>query len=503
MREQYLPSVCQVHSAIYRNEIAAPKCDVLIKRNEVDTLQAFINQLLFYSKGNHKILDRYFVGFSIPQLGNEFDLLRFGENYIVNIELKGVLPAESKEEKVTNQLKKQYYYLKFLGRPVKEYAFVESDGIYQYNPCTISIEKVPMSALVEALTSQIVSEDFDIERAFVPSNYLVSPFNKVNEFINGEYFLTMDQSNQKKQIISAMEHKEYLFYCVCADAGTGKTLLVYDIAKDLIRLNKSIVILHCATLNEGQEELNKSHSWDIRPIRVLRSQFIDVVLGSPELIIIDESQRIKRDQLDKLLEYAVQNSIPLLFAYDPKQFLKSGETRDIHDFLSTNYDRKTAPIYKLTTKIRTNKKIASFIYNMFNIGHSRDNLDYSAITIEYFEDYNSADKYLKHLEESHEWKTITFTASQYSHEPVDALSSLSETKAHSVIGQDFPNVVFAMDSNFWYKENKLMVSDSYYSIRGMLYQIVTRAVNKLKIVVIKNPSLYEKLMEIKHMGDSR
>ena len=105
MREQYLPSVCQVHFAIYRNEIAAPKCDVLIKRNEVDTLQAFINQLLFYSKGNHKILDRYFVGFSIPQLGNEFDLLRFGENYIVNIELKGVLPAESKEEKVTNQLK--------------------------------------------------------------------------------------------------------------------------------------------------------------------------------------------------------------------------------------------------------------------------------------------------------------------------------------------------------------------------------------------------------------
>lgn len=31
------------------------------------------------------ILNGYYVGFSIPQIANEFDLLRFGSNYIVNI----------------------------------------------------------------------------------------------------------------------------------------------------------------------------------------------------------------------------------------------------------------------------------------------------------------------------------------------------------------------------------------------------------------------------------
>jgi hypothetical protein len=201
--------------------------------------------------------------------------------------------------------------------------------------------------------------------------------------------------------------------------------------------------------------------------------------------------------------YASKAKIPLLFLYDPKQFLKSGETCNIFDYLSANYPAITAPMHKLTTRIRTNKKLASFIYNLFNIGRSRDNLDYEDISIEYFKDYDSADRYIKHLESTQNWKFITFTASQYREETVDALSSLSEVKAHSVIGQDFPNVVFAMDANFWYNENKLMTNYAYYSIRGMLYQIVTRAVSKLKIVVVGNQSLYEKLIAIKHMGSQK
>ena len=48
-----------------------------------------------------------------------------------------------------------------------------------------------------------------------------------------------------------------------------------------------------------------------------------------------------------------------------------------------------------------------------------------------------------------------------------------------------------------------MTNYAYYSIRGMLYQIVTRAVSKLKIVVVGNPSLYEKLIAIKHMGSQK
>ena len=58
-----------------------------------------------------------------------------------------------------------------------------------------------------------------------------------------------------------------------------------------------------------------------------------------------------------------------------------------------------------------------------------------------------------------------------------------------------------MDDNFRYNENKLSAKKGYYSAQGMLYQIVTRVVDELKIVVLDNPSLYLKLLEIKAMGE--
>jgi len=49
--------------------------------------------------------------------------------------------------------------------------------------------------------------------------------------------------------------------------------------------------------------------------------------------------------------------------------------------------------------------------------------------------------------------------------------------------------------------NKLMARNGYYSAQGMLYQIVTRVIDELKILVFNNPSLYLKLLEIKAMGE--
>ncbi|EUJ18396.1 hypothetical protein MAQA_09229 [Listeria aquatica FSL S10-1188] len=42
------------------------------------------------------ILIIFFLGYKIPQIGEEFDLLRLGKNYHLNIELK----SEASEEKI-------------------------------------------------------------------------------------------------------------------------------------------------------------------------------------------------------------------------------------------------------------------------------------------------------------------------------------------------------------------------------------------------------------------
>lgn len=95
-------------------------------------------------------------------------------------------------------MKKQHYYLKFLEKEIKEFTYIENDGFYCYNVCNDMVGHVEIQSIVNILANQFVDFDIDPENLFKPSNYLVSPFNKVEQFISGEYFLTTDQAKKKK-----------------------------------------------------------------------------------------------------------------------------------------------------------------------------------------------------------------------------------------------------------------------------------------------------------------
>ncbi|MBR2505416.1 MAG: DUF2075 domain-containing protein [Bacilli bacterium] len=503
MKPQYLLSVCQAHRAHYDGKLKLDKNHLLLKRNEVKTLDKLCDLISQEYTDYYELLNGYFVGYSIPQIANEFDLLRFGTDYIINIEMKGPLTEDKKLTTISAQMRKQHYYLKFLGKELKVITFVEDDGFYLYKQESDEVISVDINAVIEFIQKQTLDENVDLEKIFKPSNYLVSPFNKVERFIAGEYFLTTDQAKKKREIIESIDKNEFIFFCISADAGTGKTLLTYDIAKTYKALGKSTLVFHCATLNSGQFDLINKYQWDIRSIKSLRGKEAIDVVGFPDLIVVDEAQRIWKSQLDRLIRHALEWKIKVIFSYDPKQYLRENETLDIHSYLNEEYSTSTAPLKGLTKRIRTNKKLASFVNNMMIIGSSKDNLDYTDITIEYFSNTQSAEEYIQFLDNSAGWKAITFTPSQYEKEPVDSLSRLCDEKAHGVIGQEFEKVVFAMDSNFKYNErNRLSAKVNYYSLRGMWYQIVTRAVNELKIIVIDNPELYEKLLQIKSMGNT-
>ena len=58
-----------------------------IRDYELDCIENFVNNLL--NEGEDVIVTtNFYLGYSIPQIGKEFDLLRFGDNYIINIEIK-------------------------------------------------------------------------------------------------------------------------------------------------------------------------------------------------------------------------------------------------------------------------------------------------------------------------------------------------------------------------------------------------------------------------------
>ena len=447
--------------------------------------------------------DGYFVGYTIKQIGKEFDLLRFGDDTILNIELKSEMKVANKAKKILKQMEINYYYLNFLGKRVVVVTYVENDGFYIYVPETKTLEAIDSKKVSYIIKNHVPNMTIDPDCEFVPSNYLISPFNSTDAFINGEYFLTTRQQTIKEEIITELKTTPSSYFCIAANAGTGKTLLTYDIAKEQIQTGKKVVLIHSGKLNEGHQKLKDKFGWTIYSVSQFKRIPVKYVLGECDLMLIDEAQRIRRPQLESIIEYSQNRGIPIIFSYDPKQFLRDGEDRDVQSYLEATHPEIPVKSKKLTTKIRTNKELASFITNLFEIGKSKDHLNYSCITVNYIEEETQLKPYIEYLRKQQGWQPITFTTSLYDLDPFDSLADVSDKNAHDVIGQEFSKVVFVMDENFQYVGNRLAAKHAYYSPTGMLYQITTRVVDELKIIVFNNPDLYLKLLEIKEMGNTQ
>lgn len=453
---------------------------------------------------NVDVFDGYYIGYSIPQISKEFDLLRIGFDKIINIEIKSYLEPDIRDEKIIKQLKKNNYYLNFLEKDVRLYAYIENDGFFKYVKSTEKIEKIEAAEVVNDILGQVVDYNFKIEQQFKPSKYLVSPFNQVEKFLMNEYFLTSSQEEIKKVFIKGYEDKQLDCLCLSAHAGTGKTLLSYDIVHECIKKGISTLIIHCGKLNAGHEELKRKKGWNIYSISAITNEDrMKLIAKEKRVILVDEVQRINRKQLEWIISFAKEHKAVLLFSYDPRQVLKKGEGINLFPYMLENHSEVKTISKTLTTKIRTNKAMASFVRNMFERGSSRDNLNYENITIEYMDNLEDVRRYIGYLEKNRGWKAITFTASMYNIEPVDRLSVITDVNAHDIIGQEFEKVVFVLDDIIKYDDtsNKLLAKRCYYSVSGMLYQIVTRVVNELKIIVLDNPKLYKDLLDIKKMGD--
>ena len=500
MKPQNLLSVYQGSSALESLGPLANKKFKVLKKHEIRVLSSFCNIMKIFGCSLSDF-DGYFVGYSIGQIGKEFDLLRFGDNSIINIEIKSELKIANKEEKILTQMRMNYYYLKFLGKPTVIFTYAENDGFYKYDEKSDMIKRVDAQVVATCMQTHVVNYGIDPDKEFVPSNYLISPFNSTDKFMKGEYFLTPAQQKVKDEVYNELINMPFMYFSISANAGTGKTLLMYDIAKEMIQDGQRVAIVHCGILNEGHIRLRDTYKWNILPIKAFRRTPVDSIINGCSVVFIDEAQRIHLVQLQMIIEKSVEKRIPLIFSYDTKQYLRGNEGHNIEEYVQINYPNISVSPKRLTNKIRTNKKMASFITNFFSIGKSQNDLDYGCITIEYMDDLSTLHEYADFLENSG-WTLLTFTTSSYDPDPYNIIASLGGKNAHNVIGQEFSKVVFIMDENFRYNEsNQLEARNGYYSAQGMLYQIATRVIDELKIIVLDNPELYLKLSEIKAMGE--
>lgn len=464
--------------------------DIKIKAEELNDLDSLVNELK-EENDDHEIYDNFFVGFSIGQIGKEFDLLRIGENCIVNIELK----REDTGVRIVEQLKKNRYYLSFLKKDIWNFTYVHEDNkLYMLNEsddlCVSSVQE-----LVDVLSNQRIEPIENIDSLFNPTNYLVSPFNSTDAFLNGNYFLTDHQEQIKKNVMPSKKRTVSNFVSIYGAAGTGKTLLTYDIAKSYIREGKNVVIFHCGNLNNGHYKLRKAAFGTIEPIKEVNRYIDNNTLTDYDLVIFDEVQRVYPAQIRSAIGIIKQSGTKCIFSYDSQQCLANKEIiRNIPELL----DAEASPAkFKLTEKIRTNKEIAAFIKNLFDLSKQNHSQKYSNVEISYFSNSEDLKKALVLLE-SQGWETINYTPSQYNREPFDNYTIYGSESAHQVIGQEFDKVVAVVDKHFYYNNaGKLSYrSSTHYNATKMLFQIVTRTRKKLHIIIMDNEEMLKNCIAI-------
>lgn len=459
---------------------------ITIKKSEVGDINTLI-EILRNGQCNEAIFNSYYVGYKIPQIGKEFDLIRLGFNYNVNIEIKSNLD----EVKMKQQLCRNEYYLKYLGKPLNSISFSSQDKNFYRLNSNGDLLQSNLNEVLEVLSGQDVEITKSIDDRFQPSNYLISPFNSATRFLSSEYFLTAQQEEIKSLVINIiLGGKKAKFISLTGSAGTGKTLLAFDIVADLIKNGRTPLVVHCGSLNQGHFEL-MSAGWHIISIKHIR----EYDLKKFNVILIDEAQRIRSQQLSDLVTHVEKSNGCCIFSFDRFQTLTDAETRKN---ISKEIESVAGIVsFVLKGKIRTNKEIATFINALFNKSLGIRVANTGNIELLYFKDNDSAKNYISSLNED-EWKVIRFTPSQYDKEHHTSYSSDSSSTSHQVIGQEFDGVVVTIDNYFEYdmKGDLVYTSNAYYQPVKMLFQNITRTRNKLKIIIINNPTILDECLSI-------
>jgi len=480
-------SLVQAYGSLHASEYEAYKkhYGIDIKNNEVDDLKQLVvkmYEVLQYVN----IFNDFYVGYKIQHISKEFDLLRFGDNYILNIELK----KRSTEEKVKKQLLRNKYYLSHINNVVHNFSYVvETDTLYKLG-MTNELEVVEFDLLTQLLTNQNLLKIDTPDSLFNPSDYLVSPFNSTEKFINNQYFLTNQQEDINSQIVNVINNTSPAFVSITGGPGTGKTLLTYDIVK-WIKLTKRTLIVHCGNLNEGHHRLN-SLGWQIIPIKILKHHN----LNNFDLVVVDETQRIRSNQFDQLVTDAKANNTICIFSYDKQQTLSSQESRlDIEAKINAI---GTVTQFKLSDKIRTNKEIAGFIKLLFN--NQRNDVPFvncGNVDFDYFTDHGSVKNYIQ-LIGNDGWEVLNLTPSLHGTEHHESYSDSLNKCSHAVIGQEFDNVAVVIDEYFSYDSTGSLIyrSSTYYDSVKMLFQNITRTRKRLKLIIIGNNQVLNRCLTV-------
>ncbi len=491
---------------LFERQMSGRRPYLKVREWEIDGLRLFISTLQNYCEKAYEL--EFYYSFTLPKLGKEFDLLRVNSNYVVNIELKSRAVTE---EAIKKQLLVNRYYLSTIGRNAYFYTFVSDTGTLMRLSNSGRLVEATWEELSSVLLNQTDCFKDDIEELFKEDRYLISPLTDPGRFLRGEYFLTNQQSDIKKQILK----KIHTFKTKKAELppvqgftglpGTGKTILLFDLAMELSKVDK-VCILHMGSHEKELEQL------DERLKRIDFYYFEDKerlgYIKPYSTILVDEGHRMSAEDVRFIFALSKEFNAPVIFSYDSEDPIAECERLDSgYVYLKDLADYTE---YRLTNKIRLNTELSSFIKCVMDATSNRRH-EYPSVSL-VFGDDEEAEKLIENYMDDGFVYIYDKTLRQPSEglvfkEGSAALCAAECIEVREATCKEFDRIVMLMDDTFAYDEFGRLISNSGSDRRVRnLFHGLSRAKENIALVVRGNHALFNVILHIlqgMHPGEKK
>lgn len=444
-----------------------------LKEWELESMRALVDQLELHMQDVSAL--RLFYSFQIPRLGKEFDLLQIREDQIINIELKS---GSVSEEAIQKQLIQNRYYLSVLGKPIQSYTYISSQNRLMRLTNHDHVIEASWNQLCAALQKGGKDYSGDIENLFRAEWYLFSPLTEPNRFLNKEYFLTAQQRDIKRQILKKIREEQTGYFSFSGLPGTGKTLLLYDIAMKLSN-RQQVCIIHCGEAGKKWEILHKRlQRIDFLSDNQLETQFS---LEDYHAILVDEAHLLSVEKLNVLLDMSEDR--PIIFSSDSEEMISPKEMDQ--STMKRMQELPNLQTFRLTNRIRTNAELSSFIQNMMHLPVRKNQNEFPHVSVVYANDTKEADTLVQ----------------DYIRQGYQYFSQMGNAELGITAVRDTEQMVVVLDERYYY-DDELYFRSIHPMKNGQsevrqLFHLLNQAKENLAFVVKGNEAVYGILLDMK------
>ena len=460
-----------------------------IRIHEIESL-CILSDALADNGVTVKDTDGFYFGFVIPLLGKEFDLLKVTGKYCLNIELKS---QDVGEEQILAQLRKNRHYLTLLGRKLMLFTVV-TDTLACYRLTEDGeLESTDIKEIAKAVRKCSAAYHGRIDKLFRASEYLISPEDDPEKFLQGQYFLSPAQDYVKTELLRDISDAPFCaFFLIYGRPCTGKTLLLFDIAKHLSGSGRTLIIC-------GEEPscglLSISESIGSLEFISISDIISPDQMAGYDFVFVDEALHIEPKAFDIIVKAAETYEQACIFSTDPSAVLTDPEQEN--DIVGRIDSLGLAGEYELSERLRMNMEIQSFIRKLRHLScKTEKNYEFEHVSVNYANNTDEAHEIIKYYRD----RGYVFI-NPHRKQSEDPFADIEESFSYRhIAGREYNSVVMLMDRSFSY--------DDYGYLRGIPYPDpgnpypnifhsgITRVREHLALVILDAPELLNSILSI-------